>query len=417
MVGLKGRFRKLKSPVVRGSREGESDLSQTPATAQNFRPPVLRNFSYPINVGIAIQPPTFPSGPSAEQTQWDHLGEICSFSPDSVSRTGQAKTTDVGNPFFFKSESESYTHLDDESQEFSIGVSSDFLRNRESQSLEELKARKKQRRSTLLGLPTSKAQTSSHKATKLSKGQSLGDRIFPQNPVTSRLKRNSLGQHKANASFGTSRFLGLSSGSSDRPASSSGVPLIDTKLKPSSPTGVSPFPSPLIQGDTRDFSADSECSFVSQKRSAVTSLETDLPYNNKASYNYHHGSGSISESLKSKGDDYKPRWLSQLKGWVSVSEPSTQVPEQCKEANKKANIALDKPQANDKLHFPDGTLPRHDSILAGPGLCLEDKVMKEAEQIRQARTRQERVFQGSGSGSNRYSYSSSIVFDTTKKDS
>ncbi|KAI4863741.1 hypothetical protein F4820DRAFT_361775 [Hypoxylon rubiginosum] len=159
MVGLVGRFRKLKLP--HGSREDDSNSSQTPTTPHHFRPPVLRNFSYPINVGNPTQPPPFPSGPSTEQTQWDHLGEICSFSPDSVSRTGQSKTPGFGDPFFFKSESEPYSHLDDESEEFSIGISSDYLRNRESQSIEELKARKKQRRSTLLGLPTSKAHASS----------------------------------------------------------------------------------------------------------------------------------------------------------------------------------------------------------------------------------------------------------------
>lgn len=135
-----------------------------------------------------------------------------------------------------------------------------------------------------------------------------------------------------------------------------------------------------------------------------------------ASYNYHHGSGSISESLKNKGDDHKPRWLSQLKGWVSVSEPSTQVPEQCKEAYK-TDIALDKPQANDKLHLPVGTLHRDAMMLAGPGICPDDTAMKEAEQMRQTRIRQGVTFQSSGSSSSHYSSSSSIACDTAKEDS
>ncbi|KAI0176266.1 hypothetical protein GGR52DRAFT_353387 [Hypoxylon sp. FL1284] len=161
MAGLVGRFRKAKAPAAPGSpRENGSGSSHTSPAPHLYKPPVLRNFSYPTNVGALVQPPPFPPRRSTEQTQWDQLGEICSFSPDSVSRTGQAKTVGLSDPFFFKSEIEPYGHLDDDSEEFSIGVSTDYLRSRESQLLDELKARKKQRRSTLLGLPTSKAHTS-----------------------------------------------------------------------------------------------------------------------------------------------------------------------------------------------------------------------------------------------------------------
>lgn len=226
-----------------------------------------------------------------------------------------------------------------------------------------------------------------------------------QNPVTSRLKRNSLGQHKANVSFSTSRFLGLPSGSPDRPASSSGVPLIDTRLKPSSSTGVDPSPPSLPLGVTRDFSADDEGSLVSEEG----------PVHHKtALHSYHQGSGSISGSLKSKGDDYKPRWLSQLKGWVSVSDPSTQCLKQYEDTYT-INAKPDHSQANDKLRLPAGVSPRDAVLLPGPGVYSDEPPSKEVKQIQQTRNRQGAVFQGSGSGSGCYSPSSSVAFDISKK--
>ncbi|KAI1758770.1 hypothetical protein GGR53DRAFT_524400 [Hypoxylon sp. FL1150] len=378
MVGLTGRFRKLKLPVARGSREDDSNPPLTPTAPHNPRPPVLRNFSYPTNVGNPVQPPPFPSGLGTEQTQWDQLGEICSFSPDSVSRIGQAKAPGLTDPFFFRSDTEFYSRLDDESEQFSIGISSDYLRNRESKSAEKNEPK--------------------DKTSKLSKGQSLGDRLSNQNPVTSRLKRNSLGQHKANVSFSTSRFLGLPSSSPDRPASSSGVPLIDTRLKPSSPTGVSPSPVSLPQGGTRDFSANDEESLVSHTSSIVTTIEKDPVYHKNASHRYHQGSGSVSESLKSMGVDNKPRWLSQLKGWVSVSDPSTQAPKQYENAYT-TNARPGNYQANDRLRLRAGILPRDTVALAGEGFRPDETLAKETKQIQHIRTRRGATFQGSGSSS------------------
>ncbi|KAI1143415.1 hypothetical protein F5Y05DRAFT_408860 [Hypoxylon sp. FL0543] len=162
MVGFVGRFRKPKLPGALGSPgEDEISLSQRPTTPRHFSPPVLRNFSYPFNVSNPEPPPSFPSGPKVGQTAWDQLGEICSFSPDGTSQPGQARFLGLDNPFFFKSEPERYTRLDSESETFDIGIASEQLIDRESPSPEEPKARKRQRRSTLLGLPSSQAQSSS----------------------------------------------------------------------------------------------------------------------------------------------------------------------------------------------------------------------------------------------------------------
>ncbi|KAI1649805.1 hypothetical protein F4815DRAFT_135688 [Daldinia loculata] len=165
MVGLVGRLRKPKLPNALGSlHEDDTTPTETPITPQRFNPPVLRNFSYPINVGSLRQPPAFPSLPIAQQTAWDQLGELYNFSPESVSRAREAKTLGLDDPFSFRSETESYSQLDDEdsdgNQEFGIGVSSEQL-DRESLSREDPMPRKKLRRSTLLNLSSSQAQDSS----------------------------------------------------------------------------------------------------------------------------------------------------------------------------------------------------------------------------------------------------------------
>ncbi|KAI1447963.1 hypothetical protein F5Y02DRAFT_431780 [Annulohypoxylon stygium] len=159
MVGFVERFRKPKLPIAPGSPSQDHILpSQQPNTPQHSRPPVLRNFSYPINVGKP-EPPPYPSEPPTGQTAWDRLGEICSFSPD---RTGKVRTPTLDDPFFFKSGEDPYSRLDDEEEDsFGISISPEQLIDRESPSLEEPKSRKKQRRSTLLGLASSQAPNSS----------------------------------------------------------------------------------------------------------------------------------------------------------------------------------------------------------------------------------------------------------------
>ncbi|KAI2467694.1 hypothetical protein F4781DRAFT_444031 [Annulohypoxylon bovei var. microspora] len=421
MVGFVERFRKPKLPIAPGSPSKDHILpSQQPTTPQQTRPPVLRNFSYPTNVGNPEQP-SYPSAPPTGETAWDRLGEICNFSPDNISRTGKIKTPTLDDPFFFKSGAEPYSRLDDEEGDsFGLSISPEQLIERESPYQEEPKARKKQRRSTLLGLSSSQ----------LSKSQSLGDRIFTHNSiVTSRLKRNSLGQHKAALSLDASRLLILPSGIPDRPASSSGVPLIDTRLRSPSPIlGPEPSPLSLPRENTVDFSADpEEESLILQTTASIKSLGMDSDRHGKPLYSY---SGSnrnaledtsgrkrndaIADSAKHKRSEGKHHWFSQLKGWVSVSEPSAQALKQYKkDAYEKAHIALDDPQANAKLHLPIGTLPQDAIKPAGRGPDPEDISMKQTEQRKKMRlsgSRMGSTSQGSRSSASRYSSSSSITF-------
>ncbi|KAI1105234.1 hypothetical protein F4804DRAFT_350989 [Jackrogersella minutella] len=407
MVGFVERFRKPKLPITLGSSPKDLQApSLRPTTPQHFSPPVLRNFSYPTNVGSPEQPPQFPSVPPVGQTAWDRLGEICNFSPDSISRTGHTKTLTLDDPFFFKSGEELYSRLDDEIDRFGFSISPEQLFDHESLSQEEPKARKKQRRS---------------------------DRIFAQNYiVTSCLKRNSLGQHKAAASLDTSRLMLLPSGSPDRPASSSGVPLIDTKVR--SPSPATRFgPSLLLPREgTGDFSLDSEEELlILQTTTSMKSLDMDPDHHGKPPYgssglvqnvvgdtNSSKRNDLVTEPTKNKAKDGKHRWLSQFKGWVSVSEPSAQALKQYKkETYEKAHIALDDPQANAKLHLPIGTLPP-EAIKPAGGPDPEEVAMKQVEQRKKMELSGSRTggtSQGSRSSISRYSSSSSIAFSAAKE--
>ncbi|KAI0482786.1 hypothetical protein GGR56DRAFT_207152 [Xylariaceae sp. FL0804] len=193
----------------------------------------------------------------------------------------------------------------------------------------------------------------------------------------------------------------LHSASPERPISSSGIPLVDTRFKRASSTWKArPSPLSIPQETTRDFSAESdEYAAVSEVAPAFRSLGmgsmgegavsqghlgTKVEYHNLGSDRSRDSSRSA--STKSKGKDGKSRWLSQLKGWVSMSEPSTQALKQYRENTyKKAGISLGDPRANAKLHLPVGTLPPEAIKPAGRELDPEKMALKKAELRRKMR--------------------------------
>ncbi|GAP86170.1 hypothetical protein SAMD00023353_0303030 [Rosellinia necatrix] len=72
----------------------------------------------------------------------------------------------------------------------------------------------------------------------------------------------------------------------------------------------------------------------------------------------HRRGSRVSELPTQGGKAGKIRWLSQLKEWVLVSEPSTRALRNYKkDTYKKAGIARDDPLANVKLHLPVASLP------------------------------------------------------------
>ncbi|KAI1474790.1 hypothetical protein F4774DRAFT_429531 [Daldinia eschscholtzii] len=402
MVGPSGRLQKPKLPTALGSpHEDDTTSTETPIAPRRFNPPVLRNFSYPLNVGIQSQPPLFPSPLRTEQTAWDQLGELYNFSPNSISRTRETKPSGFEDPFSFRSETESYSQLNDKDG----NEDGEFDKSAEKSGLKD-------------------------KASKLTKGQSLGDRIFPQaTAITSRLKRNSSGRHKATASLDTSRLMVLSSNDIDRPASSSGVLLIDTTVKtPSITTRYAP--SPLIVSQEIALMRLEEGVPESQVTRAMESLEVGHNCRKKPSNeNSRMGHNIIENSVNRKTSNYstelvehknkggKRRWMSQLKSWVTASEPSAQALKQYKkETYNKAHISLDDPQANAKLHLPIGTLPPNAIKPAGPGPDPEEIFLKQTEQRKKMRHSGTGSYetQGSKSSSSRYSTSSSVVFGTAK---
>ena len=120
---------------------------------------------------------------------------------------------------------------------------------------------------------------------------------------------------------------------------------------------------------------------------------------------------STTEDDRRKAKGNRGRWLSQIKGWVSMSEPSAQAFKQHKkEAYKRAGVALDDPRANAKLHIPTTTLPPSAIRPSGPGPEPEDIVRRKAENKRKLQPAVDAtrgMSQGSRSSASQHSSSSS----------
>lgn len=152
---------------------------------------------------------------------------------------------------------------------------------------------------------------------------------------------------------------------------------------------------------------------LSPEQSSTSSQPFDYPSSSTG--------GPISEkdkqrrSSKSKSKEGKGRWLSQLKEWVSTSEPSTQALKQHKKDTfKKAGVSLDDPQATAKLHAPIGELPEDAIKPAGRGPDPEEVLLRRAEQRRKARG----SYSGMSSGSRTsHSFSSGSSAPSLRKGS
>ncbi|KAI1132079.1 hypothetical protein F5Y10DRAFT_284579 [Nemania abortiva] len=378
MVGLVERFKKPKLPIALGSPQTDDPLVHQPAAPrpQNTTLPALRNFSYPTNITKSSTSPSTSETPST----WDQLGEICNFSPDITSRTRRDRAAGLEDPFFYTTDRTPYKQLVDLEEE--IITDREARHSTDSKNVENCDFR--------------------DKGTKLSKNHSVGDHIFsPKSKITARLKRNSFGHYykASSSSFDTSRLLARQSNSLERPMSSSGVPLIYTSLTRSSSTAARTIVSPLsFQADTTDgISANSEKSaFTSSTKSDLHVVEMD-PFSSRSSpQGQHHaenqsgnqqrnGHASDSHKPKGKGKEGKARWLSQLKEWVAVSEPSTQALRNYKkDTYKKAGVALDDPLANAKLHLPVASLPPDAIKPGGRGPGPEKIALQRAMQRKKA---------------------------------
>lgn len=126
-------------------------------------------------------------------------------------------------------------------------------------------------------------------------------------------------------------------------------------------------------------SSDTPVGFVSSRTS---SHQSQSDYDLYASSDDRRR-GSVS-SEKSRSKSGKPRWLGQVKDWLSVSEPSAQAfKEQKRSTYRKHGIDLKDPQAAAKMHLPIEKVPAN-AITSTRGPSPE-KALKMAVRQRQAR--------------------------------
>ncbi|KAJ2992123.1 hypothetical protein NUW58_g2278 [Xylaria curta] len=341
MVGFVERFKRPKLPVVLGSPQKDGIvLEQSAPKSQNIKPPVLRNFSYPTNVTNSNPPPPTPPSPST----WDQLGKICNFSPDSDSQARRDKASGLEDPFFYTTDRTSYKQLPNHYEELNVNSVEKNTPDLETLTVERA-LEKIQRRSTF---------------------------------ITARLKRSSLGHHKTSSSFDASRLLIRRSSSLERPLSSSGVPLIDAKLANSPSTAVKTgniplfLPEDAVEGISAGLETIAHTSRAQLDPDATGMARLNLKGDpqelcrpSTSSEGLAKTQPHVLEPGNRKGKGGKSRWLSQLKDWVSISEPSAQALKKYKKDTfQKAGIALDDPLANAKLHLPVALMPS-DAIRPG----------------------------------------------------
>ncbi|TGJ86929.1 hypothetical protein E0Z10_g1808 [Xylaria hypoxylon] len=159
MVGFVERFRKPKLPIVLGSPQRDGVIHQQAAPrSQNTTPPVLRNFSYPTYIATSTRPPFTSTTWGKSPSTWDQLGEICNFSPG----THQDRNVGLEDPFFYTTDRTPYKQLVDFDERLitncEVKQPTDSVHPTQQPAAGK---RQRQRRSTLLGLPSSQVQSTS----------------------------------------------------------------------------------------------------------------------------------------------------------------------------------------------------------------------------------------------------------------
>ncbi|KAK8126239.1 uncharacterized protein PG998_001998 [Apiospora kogelbergensis] len=290
--------------------------------------------------------------------------------------------------------------------------------------------RKKQRRSTLLSLPASYTRSTASigdlletrdpgpKPRKASRAHLFGDFTLPYK--SPRIKRTSLAQHKTASSFDASQLVQVYTTAPLRPSSSS-QPCAPSVKTPK--LAVEPFP-PYAWGHIGDGrvpqSQPTECRPASNFLRMGPSDSIATAVDRRSNSGGRKRGNSTSEVDKRKGKEGKGRWLSQLKEWVSVSEPSTQALKQHKkDTYKRAGIALDDPRAGAKLHIPTTTLPSDAIKPYGRGPEPEEIAKRRTEnkkRLRQSFSTTGGTSQGSRSSTSQHSSMSSLPMHYLRED-
>ncbi|KAF4465299.1 hypothetical protein FALBO_7855 [Fusarium albosuccineum] len=106
--------------------------------------------------------------------------------------------------------------------------------------------------------------------------------------------------------------------------------------------------------------------------------------------------GSLPTSERMKTKSGKPRWFTQVKDWLSVSEPSAQaMKEHKKNTYKRHGIDMKDPRAAAKMHLPIGRIP--DTAITSTRGPDPEKALKHAQHRQQMRQSYSGLSQGSHS--------------------
>ncbi|KAK8089485.1 hypothetical protein PG997_004446 [Apiospora hydei] len=342
MVAL-GRLRKSKPPTVPGSTIADDNPPpQSSVSPQLFTAPIPRNFSYPTSISTGSRTQNWPDTSNRESSTCNQSGEVLISSPCSGPR-GRTWSEGLSFP---KSGQHPNARLHKHSGELATqrhlgeaDVSKPTLKQKGD-------TRKKQRRSTLLSLSSSYTRSTTsigdilepkgtrepsckpNTPNKASKAFSFGDYTLPHR--TPRFKRTSLIHHKTASSFDASQLVRAYMTSPQRPVSSSQGCVPSTRATEPALEAFPAYHWEHIGGNSTPRSQLTE-HHPAPKLSEMNPSDSKVASEDHRSSNGGRKRGnSTSEVDKRKGKEGKGRWLSQLKEWVSVSEPSTQALKQHK---------------------------------------------------------------------------------------
>lgn len=92
--------------------------------------------------------------------------------------------------------------------------------------------------------------------------------------------------------------------------------------------------------------------------------------------------GDSEKARRKEKRSSRAKWLTQVKDWLSTSEPTAQaMKEQKRSTYAEHGVALDDPRAAAKMHFPMGKVPE-DAITSTSGPTPEDALKHRAAQYR-----------------------------------
>lgn len=398
--------------------------SQNPTAAQLASPPTsLRNFSYPTRVATSLNS-ALPRGPPTPS--WELLNQTSNACPDNTTKAAAIPEVSCLNQ---KKRHPRYIPGEEHTEAQPALWHWHWHWHPNSGKTHQSTPGKRPRRSTLLSSDqpfSTTLEVGPHTQAKTRKSHSLGGHIFPHVPsVAARFKRNSAGKHKTTSSLDASPFAVPGAGNSIRPASSSGI-LVMNQLPMSIPSPDGSPPQSLASGyfESCDIKTVREPASVCLKMHSGDHMSTSRSVHSQqpsVGSNGRKRGDSTTGDDRRKGKGNKGRWLSQLKGWVSMSEPSAQAFEQHKkETYKRAGVALDDPRANAKLHIPATSLPPSAIKPSGPGPEPEEIARRRAENKRKLQPGVDAtrgMSQGSRSSASQHSSSSSsFAFSNLRDD-